>query len=99
MLFLIGGIDYLPAEISLIFERSLENQTKCGEFSIIQDGLDEGQETFFLSLSQDNEVKIPGNITVNIDACKQGGKCRNAWHYNNIEAEVTLVFSNRYNPD
>ena len=71
----IGGIDYSPTEISLVFEKSLENQTKCGEFSIIQDGLNEEQETFILTLSQDNEVDYPNNITVDIVACKQGGKC------------------------
>ncbi len=70
----IGGVDYSPAQISLVFERSSQNQTKCGEFSIIQDGLDEVQETFILSVAQDNGRMIPGSITVNIDACKQGGK-------------------------
>jgi hypothetical protein len=68
----IGGIDYSPTEISLVFEKSLENQTKCGEFSIIQDGLNEEQETFNLTLSQDNAVNIPNRISVDIVACKQG---------------------------
>ena len=72
----IGGIDYSPTEISLVFEKSLENQTKCGEFSIIQDGLNEVQETFILSLSQDNGVDYPKNIiSVDIVACQRGGKC------------------------
>jgi hypothetical protein len=71
----IGGIDYSPTEISLVFEKSLENQTKCGEFSIVQDGLNEVQETFILTLSQDNEVHYQNNITVDIVACQQGGKC------------------------
>ena len=70
----IGGIDYSPTEISLVFEKSY-NQTKCGEFSIIQDGLNEVQETFILTLSQDNEVDYSNNITVDIVACQQGGKC------------------------
>ena len=68
-----GGVDYSQTEVSLVFERSTENQTKCGEFSIIQDGL-EGQETFILSLSQDNDIYIQASITVNINTCKQGGK-------------------------
>ncbi|CAI8016596.1 hypothetical protein GBAR_LOCUS10167 [Geodia barretti] len=77
----IGGIDHSPTEISLVFEKSLENQTKCGEFSIVQDGLNEVQETFNLTLSQDNEVdysnndgvNIPNNIiTVDIVACQRG---------------------------
>ena len=72
----ISGIDYSPTEISLVFEKSLENQTKCGEFSIIQDGLNEEQETLILTLSQDNGVQYPNNnITVDIFACQQGGKC------------------------
>ncbi|CAI8016595.1 hypothetical protein GBAR_LOCUS10167, partial [Geodia barretti] len=68
----IGGIDYSPTEISLVFEKSLENQTKCGEFSIIQDGLNEVQETFILSLSQDNGVNYSNNISVDIVACQRG---------------------------
>ena len=80
----ISGIDYSPTEISLVFEKSLENQTKCGEFSIVQDGLNQVQETFNLTLSQDNGVdysnndgvNIPNNIiTVDIVACQRGGKC------------------------
>ena len=72
---LLGEIDYTPTEISLVFERSSGNQTVCGEFSIIQDGLNEAQETFILTLSQDNGAKVQTNIRVDIDACGQGGKC------------------------
>ena len=71
----IGGIDYSPTEISLVFEKSSENQTKCGEFSIIQDSLNEVQETFILTLSQDNAVDYSNNISVDIVACQRGGKC------------------------
>lgn len=56
-----------------MFEASVDQETKCSEFSITQDGLDEVSETFILSLSFDNEEMHSEPVEVSITACTAGG--------------------------
>lgn len=68
----LGGLDYTPEELELVFEASVDQETKCSEFSITQDGLDEVSETFILSLSFDNEEMHSEPVEVSITACTAG---------------------------
>ena len=69
-----GELDYTPSEVSLSFSPSSNNQTKCEEFSITQDGLDEPAELFQFTFALD--TKLQQNIIINviIFACEKGGK-------------------------
>ena len=70
-----GGIDYTPSEVSLRFSPSTKNQTKCAEFAIIQDGLDEGRENFTIKFSKDDQPPGSTEANVTIVACRRGGTC------------------------
>lgn len=71
-----AGIDYTPEKIFLQFFPSStgDTQWKCGEFSIVQDGLDEPEENFTLHLKQDNGNQILDSKTISINACKNNSK-------------------------
>lgn len=68
-----GGSDYVPSEFSLVFEQSLTAQIRCSQLTIIQDGLDESQEDFKLTLKQDNGNIPQAKAYFSIKACNNGG--------------------------
>ena len=69
-----GGSDFSPPKLSLTFPRSSTPQTRCGYFSITQDGLDEEVEYFNLTLTVDHKHFDESPILVSINACRADGK-------------------------
>lgn len=67
-----AGSDFTPLNLSLTFSRSSTHQTKCGYFSITQDGQDEEVEYFYLTLN--HEHSDGKAILVAIHACRENGK-------------------------
>ena len=68
-----GGVDYTPGMLSFMFAPSSEDQVRCEQISVAQDGLDEPQENFRLKLTHNGNANLH-YVHVSIVACKAGGK-------------------------
>ena len=60
--------------LSFIFAKSLDDQVQCEPISIVQDGLDEPQEDFTLTLTPNSGTELLHYVRVSIMACNAGGK-------------------------
>lgn len=73
-LYTAAGSDFSPPQLSLQFSHSSTPQTKCGHFSIIQDGLDESVEYFNLTLDLNRGQFIGNPVFVSVGSCRENGK-------------------------
>ena len=60
--------------LSFKFAKSLEDQVHCEQITIVQDGLDEPQEDFILTLTPNSGTELLHYVQVSIMACNAGGK-------------------------